>query len=314
MPYGCDQSSPFPVTAPSATTTPSRWLRWWRHGPTRTLSTTCCALVAVCLLVSAANRDQGPRNLSEYLSQQQAFAMLAGSPALVVEPPPPEPTAAEAMAPVSPDISEAPQPAPVIEAEARPSAPARTWAPQRQDAERRPSDHAPVNTTDPVRVRVVTIRARVTAYTPYDHAETEPQWADGIVAWHPGGRQRRVANHRYGLATDWSQFPPGATFIRVPGYMEKSFPNFPENFRVVDDACGQSRIARRRGLQPVIDLRFMTRYSAIHPRNGWGSRQLDVEVIYPENFTIPSSLRRWVVQEEWHTYHNGVLTERQRIR
>ena len=90
-------------------------------------------------------------------------------------------------------------------------------------------------------------------------------------AWHPDGRKRRVEDHRYGLATDWAQFPPGATFIRIPGYMERTFDGFPENYRVVDDACGRSRIARRRGEQPVIDVRFMTRYSAIDSRNGWAA-------------------------------------------
>ena len=84
--------------------------------------------------------------------------------------------------------------------------------------------------------------------------------------------------------------------------MEKSFPNFPENFRVVDDACGQSRKARRNGEQPIIDVRFMTRYSAIDPKAGWGSQQLDVEVIYPADFVIPSHLQKWVIAESWHTY------------
>lgn len=182
-----------------------------------------------------------------------------------------------------------------------------TWAPQREHVERTPSDHPAVAGHDAIRVKVVTIRARVTAYTPYDHALSKPEWADGIVAWHPNGKQRSVEQHRYGLATDWGQFPPGATYIRIPGYMEKSFPNFPENFRVVDDACGQSRRARRNGEQPVIDVRFMTRFSAIDPKQGWGSQQLEVEVIYPEDFVIPRDLQKWVSTVAWHTYSGGKL-------
>ena len=123
-----------------------------------------------------------------------------------------------------------------------------------------------------------------------------------------------MRDHRYGLATDWTQFPPGATFIRVPGYMEQTFPRFPESFRVVDDACGQSRKARRSGGQPIIDVRFMTRYSAIDPQGGWGSRQLDVEVIYPADFLIPSSLRPWVRSEAWHVYRDGALVAVEPIR
>ena len=180
------------------------------------------------------------------------------------------------------------------------------WAPDQYQQERRPSDHLPVPTDRPVKIRVVTVRAKVTAYTPYDHADSHPQWADGIVAWHPHGKRRHVAHHRYCLATDWSQFPAGATFIRVPGYMEKTYANFPENFRVVDDACGAARKARRNGGQPIIDVRYMTMHSALSGgKNAWGSRELDVEVVFPGDMTIPSSLRRWVVKDEVRTYWAG---------
>jgi len=183
---------------------------------------------------------------------------------------------------------------------------ARRWAPDMVHCDRHPSDHLPLPSDGPVELRVVTIRARVTAYTPYDHLRTRPDWADGVVAWHPNNRKRHVRDHRYGLATDWSQFPPGATFIRVPGYMSKTFNRFPENFRVVDDGCGAARKANRRGGQPVIDVRYMTRYSAIEGRNAWGCRELDVEVVFPEDFRIPASLRPWVVSEELRIYeHDG---------
>ncbi|MFW5844608.1 MAG: hypothetical protein ACOCXJ_00100 [Planctomycetota bacterium] len=188
--------------------------------------------------------------------------------------------------------------------------PVRNWAPRAELLYRAPADHPPVPSDAPVRVRVVTISAKVTAYTPYDHARSKPEWADGVVAWHPRGRKRHVAAHPYGLATDWGQFPGGSTFIRVPGYMDRSFAGFPEAFRVVDDKCGQSRKARRRGWQPIIDARYLTRYSAISGPNAWGSRQLEVEVIFPDGFRIPADLQRWVVRSEWHTYQDGELVER----
>jgi len=202
-----------------------------------------------------------------------------------------------------------PEPEPTIIAQPAPK-PARTWAPIRREQERLASDHLPVDDWHPVRVRVVTISAKITAYTPWDHSVSKPEWADGLVAWYPDGRKRRVRAHPYGFATDWNQFPGGATFIRVPGYMNQSFPRFPENFRVVDDKCGQSRKARRRGRQPIIDARFLTRYSAIAGPNAWGSKQLEVEVVYPADFSLPRSLRRWVVKCEWHTYQHGELIER----
>lgn len=179
-----------------------------------------------------------------------------------------------------------------------------TLLPDRRYFERYPSTHLPVDPAIPTRIRVVTVRARVTGYTAYDHRITHPQWADGVVAWHPDGRKRRVGTHPYGLATDWSQFPAGATFINVPGYLEQTYPSFPQRFLVVDDACGAARKARRRGGQPVIDVRFQHR-SSIVGRNGWGTRELEVEVVFPAGFEIPASLRPWVVREEWRTYHHG---------
>ena len=81
---------------------------------------------------------------------------------------------------------------------------------RRSSARRTPPQRPPlVPEADRIRVKVVTVRAKVTAYT-YDHAVSKPEWADGIVAWHLNGKKRRVEAHRYGLATDWSQFlaPP----------------------------------------------------------------------------------------------------------
>ena len=108
---------------------------------------------------------------------------------------------------------------------------ARLVVPDADQVERLAPDHLPINSAmsdDIIKVRVAVIRAKVTAYTPMDHLHTKPDWADGIVAWHPNRKKRRVAQHPYGLATDWQQFPGGATFIRVPGYMEKALPVFPK--------------------------------------------------------------------------------------
>lgn len=194
-------------------------------------------------------------------------------------------------------------------AEAEAIAAPATMVPDRRYFERYPSTHLPIDADVPTRIRVVTIRAKVTGYTAYDHRYSRPEWADGVVAWHPGGRKRRVTSHPYGFATDWAQFPPGATFINVPGYLERTYPDFPQRFMVVDDACGAARKARRRGAQPVIDVRFRNRSSIIGGDDSWGTRQLDVEVVFPAGYAIPSSLRRWVVSEEWRTYHKGARVD-----
>lgn len=179
------------------------------------------------------------------------------------------------------------------------------WRPDPTRLFNDPQDHPPVDKHKATRVLVVTVKAKVTAYTPYDHAQSHPQWADGVVAWHPRNRKRRVASHPYCLATDWSQFPGGSTFIRVPGYMSKTFPSFPESFRVVDDKCGRARRDNRHGGQPVVDVRYLTRHSAISGRDAWGLKHLDVEVIFPANFQVPASLQPWIVSAEWRTYKDG---------
>lgn len=190
---------------------------------------------------------------------------------------------------------------------------AQTWLPNRDELFWDPQDHPPVNSAEATRVLIVTVRAKVTAYTPYDHAQSHPQWADGVVAWHPRNRKRHVNAHPYCLATDWTQFPGGATFIRVPGYMPKSFPKFPENFRVVDDKCGRARRDKRAGRQPVVDVRYLTRHSAISGRDAWGMKELDVEVIFPAGFKVPNSLRPWIVSVEWRTYKDGNVIKRETV-
>ena len=190
---------------------------------------------------------------------------------------------------------------------------ATTWLPNEQELFWNPQDCPPISKTEATRVFVITVRAKVTAYTPYDHAQSHPQWADGVVAWHPRNRKRHVQAHPYCLATDWTQFPGGATFIRVPGYMPKSFPSFPENFRVVDDKCGRARRDNRHGRQPVVDVRYLTRHSAISGRDAWGMKELDVEVIFPAGFKVPDSLRPWIVSAEWRTYKDGKVQKTETV-
>ena len=43
------------------------------------------------------------------------------------------------------------------------------WVPDREALHRQPQDHPDVPKDAPVRVFVVTVRAKVTAYTAYDH-------------------------------------------------------------------------------------------------------------------------------------------------
>ena len=84
--------------------------------------------------------------------------------------------------------------------------------------------------------------------------------------------------------------------------MDQTFSNFPENFRIVDDACGQSSKARRQGKQPIIDVRYLTKYSALRR---WGARQLDVEVVFSDGRKFTHSLRPWLVAERWQYYRDG---------
>jgi hypothetical protein len=144
----------------------------------------------------------------------------------------------------------------------------------------------PVATSTPAVTQtptIVTIKAKVTFYNPMDPRCVEiDAWRDGLVAWYKDGKPRSVKDHPYGIATDWKQFPP-STRISVPGYRNGSF-------ITVDDGCGAARRARRYGRQPILDLRFPS------ARN-WGRQYLEVDVIFPSGFTIPSSLIKWIVKK-----------------
>ena len=77
----------------------------------------------------------------------------------------------------------------------------------------------------------------------------------------------------YNIAADYRYFPKG-TKIRVPGYLEQSYPG---KFWEVDSKGGS--VIRRSSNQgnPQIDVKFTTYYSA---RN-WGTKWLDVEIMLP---------------------------------
>lgn len=77
----------------------------------------------------------------------------------------------------------------------------------------------------------------------------------------------------YNIAADLRVLPRG-TKIRVPGYLDRSFP---DKFWEVDSAGGSViRRSTRKGIVQI-DVKFKTLYSA----RQWGSRMLDVEVIDP---------------------------------
>jgi membrane-bound metal-dependent hydrolase YbcI (DUF457 family) len=144
----------------------------------------------------------------------------------------------------------------------------------------------PVATSTPAITQaptIVTIKAKVTFYNPMDPRCVEVDaWRDGLVAWYKDGKPRSVKDHPYGIATDWQQFPP-STRISVPGYRIGSF-------ITVDDGCGAARRARRHWRQPIIDLRFPS-------DSHWGRQYLEIDVIFPSGFTIPSSLTKWIVKK-----------------
>jgi hypothetical protein len=272
------------------------------------IPTGLCVMLAMALLAEIGECQPRP-GLPVLRTQTVANLVTTGPEAPAVEPAPPMDAPADPITVVQPVTLLTAVPSPgMIAAEPPPPAPdpePRIYQPLHVVSEALPATHPRIDPNEPVRVWVVTVRVKVTAYTAYDHLITKPEWADGVVAWHPGGRQRRVDAHPHGVATDWEQFPGGATFIRIPGYLDQSHPDFPHNFWVVDDKCGQSRKARRLGQQPIIDLRFVTLFSAIDPVHGWGARELDVEVIFPAGFDLPDSLRPWVVSAGWQTWHHG---------
>jgi 3D (Asp-Asp-Asp) domain-containing protein len=97
------------------------------------------------------------------------------------------------------------------------------------------------------------IRATVTGYSPHD----------AIDSGHASTRDTKTATMRdwrtnpYGLAADPRIIPYG-TYVRVPGYLEKSEPNTAWE---VDDTGGNMRKSWRRGIIHI-DVRFRTEGSA----------------------------------------------------
>jgi hypothetical protein len=259
-----------------------------RRLPSAWLSTV--AMLALCC-VGWSLWTPGPVVESAVVVAPVVPAVTESEP--LAELPPPGPALPAALPALGPDVAVAPD---------------RFWAWTREQAEAHPLTHPPGLLDETRRwVQVVTLRARVTAYTPYDHANTEPHWADGKVAWFAGGKPRRVSRHPHGLATDWTQFPPGATFVRIPGWQDRG--EHPWSFWVVDDACGRSRQTRRAGGMPVIDMRVTRRSHAIGP-TGWGSRIVPVEVIFPAGHRPAASLKSWIVSREWRCYVDGRVVER----
>ena len=65
----------------------------------------------------------------------------------------------------------------------------------------------------------VPIRAKVTATMTRADQARMGRWHR---CWHPNGKKRRVEQHRY-PSNRLVTIPPGATYIRIPGYMEKAW-------------------------------------------------------------------------------------------
>lgn len=114
---------------------------------------------------------------------------------------------------------------------------------------------------EPPKPKIRTVRIRVTACSPEDPADKEYYAKHGY------------AGDTYNIAADYRVFPKG-TKMRIPGYMESSFP---DKFWKVDSAGGSIiRRSTAAGI-PHIDVKFRT----LHSARKWGSRWLDVEVIDP---------------------------------
>lgn len=104
--------------------------------------------------------------------------------------------------------------------------------------------------------------ARVTACSPADPKD--------VAYYRKYGYEGAV----YNIAASYKQFPKG-TRIKVPGYLEKSYPN---TFWEVDSGGGS--VIRRSAREGIlhIDVKFATLASA----KAWGSRWLLLDVVYPQ--------------------------------
>lgn len=109
----------------------------------------------------------------------------------------------------------------------------------------------------------IIVRALVTACSPEDKIDR----AYYAVHGYEGAT--------YNIAADTSILPRG-TRMRVPGYMESSFP---ERWWEVDAAGGSIiRRATRRGILQI-DVKYRTEFSA----RRWGRKWLDIEIQIPNN-------------------------------
>lgn len=109
--------------------------------------------------------------------------------------------------------------------------------------------------------RTRTVRALVTACSPEDPTDKAYYAKYGYEG------------SAYNIAADLSVFPRG-TKIRVPGYMDRSYP---AKFWEVDSAGGSIiRRSTRKGIVQI-DVKFKT----VHSARQWGSRWLDIEVVDP---------------------------------
>lgn len=139
------------------------------------------------------------------------------------------------------------------------------------DVEPEPAPELPVAAPEPTH-DIVVVRALVTACSPQDAID-----------------QAYYARHgyegsTYNIAADLSVLPRG-TQIRVPGYMDVSFP---DKFWNVDSAGGSIiRRSTRRGVLQF-DVKYRTEYSA----KKWGSQWLDVEILVPRTHAGSRLLER----------------------
>jgi len=117
-------------------------------------------------------------------------------------------------------------------------------------------------------VAVVRRKVKVTACSPKDSKIDEAYYA-----------KNGYEGATYNIAAHYGTFPKG-TLIRVPGYMEKSYPG---KFWTVDSAGGPIiRRAASRGVAQI-DVKFKGVDAVVK----WGVQHLVVEVI------TPAAMRRW---------------------
>jgi 3D (Asp-Asp-Asp) domain-containing protein len=116
------------------------------------------------------------------------------------------------------------------------------------------------------------IKAKVTAYTPWDEIDSNSGYQDGYTSTMVD-TQSTDPNKIYGIAADPRAIPYG-TKVYVPGYWESLQNNkisVPTKMTIVDDTGGKLRQSWNDGILHI-DIRYRTNKAA----KNWGVKHIEI--------------------------------------